>query len=686
MSFRRILRLIKDFATTFDAAFYRREANSMVSHLFPRAHFVIQGQRAGNKPHLNFNILEYSKTFPRTPIKSQFPFFHYLLTTSSINPGTSWDNYYLQVFPEANGYPRSLLLHAELHNKFANSILAQSNLVNLKTLEKVLTLSFLMKEDYSHESNELYEVSVNSCAKVTLVDADNSKPVPFVIKRQHHEKNENCNKSASISIAKNSFHFIIHTNTLIDLREITNIIYTSDEADLGQAIADLQSTIDDRARFIANLVSVDDFNSSNISFENQELSNLDLLQMAKVRVKSVVRQFKSPERILLVSHEDSWTGAPIILKQIATELSNAGKTVEVLTVLKNSDESVFTNLQNISLHLIEDGQQIKSEKRRVVNWFLTKSGEETARKIVTDFKPDFCIVNSLGSVDILRIIKSLDIPVALYVHEQWDFGNSNWSTMEKLHSLVEDSLSSADSVWFGSDATRKHWEGSKFPMNALTIPTIRKKDAQLQNTGPDSKLEVRKKFAIQEGAKIFLLIATFEKRKRIEDVVKAFKQLDEINTQLFLVGSLDGVYSKYIENLVFDDSRIRIFPTQTNLDDFYRAADFFVFASEEETMPLVLQEAAYFGLPRIVSMYNGFDELISSNGEAFLYQTGNIEELLGHMKVVLNNPKLAQKIALLGLEKQVERQVKISNLIFKSMLHSNRSSITLTPASWLKYD
>ena len=101
MSFRRILRLIKDFATTFDAAFYRREANSMVSHLFPRAHFVIQGQRAGNKPHLNFNILEYSKTFPRTPIKSQFPFFHYLLTTSSINPGTSWDNYYLQVFPEA---------------------------------------------------------------------------------------------------------------------------------------------------------------------------------------------------------------------------------------------------------------------------------------------------------------------------------------------------------------------------------------------------------------------------------------------------------------------------------------------------------------------------------------------------------------------------------------------------------
>ena len=272
--------------------------------------------------------------------------------------------------------------------------------------------------------------------------------------------------------------------------------------------------------------------------------------------------------------------------------------------------------------------------------------------------------------------------MALYVHEQWDFGNSNWSTQEKFHNLVEDSFSAADSVWFGSNATRRHWESSGFPMNALTIPTTRNIDFRLQNGNHLLKFEARKFFAIEENIKVFLSIATFEKRKRIEDAIYAFKTLNRPDTQLFLVGSIDGMYSQYIKDLAADDPRIRIFPIQANLINFYQAADFFVFTSGEETMPLVLQEASLFGLPRIVSKYNGFEELISSDEEAFLFQTGEIEELITHMNHALSDSELARKVGLIGLEKQLVRQVENANLLLKTVANVSQISITLTPAIW----
>ena len=248
--------------------------------------------------------------------------------------------------------------------------------------------------------------------------------------------------------------------------------------------------------------------------------------------------------------------------------------------------------------------------------------------------------------------------------------------------MIKESLEASNLVLFGSQKTKEHWEKSHFAINGYTIPTYRSIEVP---SAVDSRLlrdTARAKLNLDSNVKVFLCIATFEPRKRVKDIVLAFQRLTDLNTHLILVGSIQSLTHTEILKLIKPEDRITIFNSTKDLSDFYAAADCFVFASEEETMPLVLQEAALHNLPRIVSTYPGSQELIPSSEFAFLFPPRDVTQLTAMMNEYLELPNIASEKALLSFQLQKELSCKG----ISEFLHAINSTITfrasVTHSEW----
>jgi glycosyltransferase involved in cell wall biosynthesis len=214
------------------------------------------------------------------------------------------------------------------------------------------------------------------------------------------------------------------------------------------------------------------------------------------------------------------------------------------------------------------------------------------------------------------------------------------------------------------------------------VPTYRKVSGFDQQSWLLMRKNVRFKLKIPEHSQVFLSVATYEPRKRIEDILKAFNEIDHEDSHLILVGVSSEDLLKLPYLFLRKQAKIHAVGISKNLDDFYAAADCFVFASEEETMPLVLQEAAIHGIPRIVSMYPGHNELIPNKNYAYLYPTGDVSALKDKMNYFIENYENSLVVAELARNfqesKLLENTVKLYELL--DMIYENRVSIT--PAGW----
>jgi glycosyltransferase involved in cell wall biosynthesis len=118
------------------------------------------------------------------------------------------------------------------------------------------------------------------------------------------------------------------------------------------------------------------------------------------------------------------------------------------------------------------------------------------------------------------------------------------------------------------------------------------------------------------------------------------------------------------------------------LENFYAAADCLVFASEQETMPLALQEAAILGVPRIVSMYPGYEELIPNDHFAFLYPTGDVTSLRNRMNYLIEHRDESLIVAQRAREFQASRLTDNIHVLHELMDSVYRNRLSLIPASW----
>ncbi|MEJ6021305.1 glycosyltransferase family 4 protein [Ramlibacter sp. PS4R-6] len=156
----------------------------------------------------------------------------------------------------------------------------------------------------------------------------------------------------------------------------------------------------------------------------------------------------------------------------------------------------------------------------------------------------------------------------------------------------------------------------------------------------ESRARVRERLGLQGSAPAILSAAKFEPRKRPDELLEAFRRLQQegVEAQLVLAGSgqmepqLKAMVARHgIRNVSFPG-----FINQAELPQVYAACDVFVLPSDNEPWGLAVNEAMCAGLPVIVSGEIGCaEDLVAGGGNGATFPAGDIAALAGALRPLL---------------------------------------------------
>lgn len=159
---------------------------------------------------------------------------------------------------------------------------------------------------------------------------------------------------------------------------------------------------------------------------------------------------------------------------------------------------------------------------------------------------------------------------------------------------------------------------------------------------------LRRKLGIQ-GKKCVLYVGILEKRKKIEDLILAFKELRQSmeDTTLLLVG--DGPHEKSLKDLCAREKIKDVhFLGKIDYGDvplYYGLCDVFVLPSQGG---IVVPEAMACGKPVIITeecnVLRSAPNLVKHGENGFILKAGDIDSLAQHMMKVLSDPVLAKSM------------------------------------------
>jgi glycosyltransferase involved in cell wall biosynthesis len=538
--------------------------------------------------------------------------------------------------PEAKNYKFSLLLHYKIHSNVDLRNISIENMYlestrNIKKgPDKVLMIHSKINSLISNLEGEI-RLDISNCCKTLILPRFYIKEFAGINFKVSRKILKNCpsNRHNQLKIVLESTQVLSiesHQPLIIDLDKITEIL--SLEALVSEKIYRIVALLNSYTSCENYINDADKYNFESFqAYPDYQALKLDGSDGRGLHVRRKLSLVGSPRSVMLISHEDSFTGAPIYLNQLAIKLMNLGITVNLLAMRENLKNGVFRSFHKQFSYLYSHRKFNLGSKIMLNNWLLTQAGENALTRAIAKNLPDVLIVNSLAACDAVRVASKFGIPTILYVHESWRFKLDYSYRKDDFLWRVMETLEAANLVIFGSQSARLLWEETGISMNSITIPSYREIDIPNESEILYLKNTLREKMNFSVSDKVFLSVATFESRKRITDIVKAFRALERDDIKLILVGSNEVHNPSEVTNLIGGDFRIfQIEPTK-NLDQYYALANCLIFASIEETLPLVLQEAALWKIPRIVSKYPGYQDLIPNEEFALLFTPGNVTEL-----------------------------------------------------------
>jgi glycosyltransferase involved in cell wall biosynthesis len=159
------------------------------------------------------------------------------------------------------------------------------------------------------------------------------------------------------------------------------------------------------------------------------------------------------------------------------------------------------------------------------------------------------------------------------------------------------------------------------PESVLEKPTITSKPLEFKNK------------------KVILSLGYLTKGKGVDNLIKAFNQLNTSDTVLLIAGA--GEQENNLKKLA-NNKNIHFLGYVEGIKkaNCFSSADFFVFPTHRDVWGFVVNEALYYGLPVISSDRACASELIESGKTGFIVKDNDIEGLAKRMEELLNKQKL----------------------------------------------
>lgn len=171
-----------------------------------------------------------------------------------------------------------------------------------------------------------------------------------------------------------------------------------------------------------------------------------------------------------------------------------------------------------------------------------------------------------------------------------------------------------------------------------------------------SRKKCRKELGISNDEKIILYIGRLHKKKCVEDLIKALKNvvLKEKNVKLLIVGS--GEEKKKLMELVKNEDleKIVIFIGEVANDKIPKyiiSSDIFALVSYGEGYPMVFSEVLASGIPIVTSNNGPNSEIIENGKNGIVVELHNILEIANAIILLLRNKNLREKIYINNINK-----------------------------------
>ena len=669
----------------FDSRYYHSEIDSRFAKIFPRIHFLLLGSKKGISANPFLTKQKIPSRFFRNQNNTLKTLILYAHHASGKNPIIPFDLIYLRIYPTLTNLKVPPLYYYKTKNK-----LAPANDKNEIFPESVATTKLYTFPPRRVPKHFTPKCSVNltilSSGTIYVVDTDTlSRKIDCQIQlventcvSEDFESGLGVIVSSGLKEFEWSIHLDIRGSLIIDAAWIREIIYyelfnNDKKSDITN---NLEKTILCLLQKVRLRLPIDflckDFvftlNAIN-SFPKFTNEHLEIMQYEILKHKHAFEPLQAKLKIVLVSHEDSISGAPIYLLQIAKTLERLGHHIEIFCLREKYRAGVF-NKEGFSATYLEDLKNYSSEKLTNEVWSVTELGLKKFGEFLDHVRPSQIWFNSIASSALVTIAQEKGIPSILLIHEVHKFSGPGNSPKGRLERQIAIALSLANIVVYGSAKSRESVVNESLRDNPRILNSIRTFDDAPSKFSITDVSQIKEKLLIHPTDRIILSIGSFENRKRILDIVDGFRASGVADLTLILVGSLGRKdrYSQEVLKYVRDSPKIRIFDSTPNLTEFYSIADAFVLASEKETFPLVLQEAAYFRIPRISSRFPGYEESVSSN-DCYLFDVGKISQISEIIAGIFNGTLNSSEIAQEGFSKLCERQEKFQWDI-RDLVHS----------------
>jgi len=307
-------------------------------------------------------------------------------------------------------------------------------------------------------------------------------------------------------------------------------------------------------------------------------------------------------KILLISHDASRTGAPILLINLAKLILSFNEH-KVTFLLKNGG-ALETEFNSIApTHLLKE----KQRKGKFAFFLKRKKSIIEDHAFLNSF--DFIISNTITNGDIIEVIKKkYKGKIISYIHEL-EIGTKAFSNEQNVLKLIRNSTKFWVPSSIVNDYLREMLDIDQ--QDIFTMPYY------IPLNLPGTKKEkIKKEFLVggcgttdwRKGADLFVIIAKqlYLKYPEISIVFRwaganSGIQLDKLNYEIRKGKLIDKVYFEL---------------SSPDLNNFYNSIDLLLLPSREDPYPLVILEAAKFNVPSICfdSVCGSKDFILNSNG------------------------------------------------------------------------
>ncbi len=329
------------------------------------------------------------------------------------------------------------------------------------------------------------------------------------------------------------------------------------------------------------------------------------------------------KKILMVSHEMSLTGAPLILSDLARYLTGQGYSITVLSPTHGKLEQTFR----------DHGAEV------IINPLILRDARELLRYIEGS---DLLLANTILAWRAIYSAKALSKPCIWWVHES-QFGLEYSSQ----YPYVSGAFQAADVMAFPTQATADLY--AEFTLkDRIEILRSGLDTQKLEPINPELQTDVRRKL-------ILVNVASYEPRKGQDILVKSLSQLPaDIEVECYLIGRrLDWWFSQKLSFSARNMKNLHVLGELPNAEVLsqIQAADVFVLPSRDEALPMTLLEAMYFNKAIIASRCGGIPEIIEHGENGLIFDIGNDQQLAGYIEELNNDRSYLEQLGRNGNKK-----------------------------------